>query len=65
MDDDIIKNYSHLEGVKKYKQTVLDHIEKLKQRREEVIGLIEKIEDPLVREIFHMKYIEQKSHETI
>lgn len=65
LDDDIIKNYSHLEGVKKYKQTLLDHIEKLKHKREEVICLIEKIEDPLVREIFYMKYIEQKSHETI
>lgn len=65
LNDDIIKNYSHLECAQKYKQTVLDHIEKLKQRRAEVIAIIDGIEDPIVREIFQMKYIEQKSHETI
>lgn len=61
----IVKNYSYLNGIKNYSRVVLDHINQLEQRRRRVIDLIEAIEDPIIRKIFTMKYIDQESHDTI
>lgn len=65
LDDWVVKKYPHLESVRNYKGMILERIEQIKRKRTDIINLINRLEDPLLREIFFMRYIDQKSNDEI
>ncbi|MFH5834517.1 DUF1492 domain-containing protein [Proteiniclasticum sp. C24MP] len=65
LDDWVVKKYSHHESVREYKGMILERIEQIKRKRNDIINLINRLEDPLLREIFFMRYIDQKSNDEI
>jgi DNA-directed RNA polymerase specialized sigma24 family protein len=65
LEDHFIKDFTHLESVREYKGMILERIEQIKRKRNDIINLINRLEDPLLREIFFMRYIDQKSNEEI
>ena len=65
LDDWVVKKYFHHKSVREYKRMILEHIEQVKRKRNDIINLINRLKDSLLREIFFMRYIDQKSNEEI
>lgn len=62
LDNHFIRDFTHLEGVRSHRDTLLSHIEKIKQQQNNIIDLIGRLEDPILKRIFFMRYIDQKSN---
>ena len=62
LDNHFIKDFTYLEGVREHRDMLLKHIEKIKQQRNDIIDLIGRLDDPILRQIFFMRYIDQKSN---
>ena len=65
LDDWIVKNYAHLKSVSGYRDMLIEHIENVKQKRNDIANLINRLEDPLLKEILFMRYIDRKSNKEI
>lgn len=65
LDNWVVKNHDYLQSVRDYRDALLENVEQLKQKRNDIIELINKLEDPLLREIFFMRYIDRKSNKEI
>lgn len=65
LDDWMIVKFADRESVKRYKKTIENTISECMDRKYHVLRLIESFEDPVMRDIFYMRYIDRKSHEEI
>lgn len=65
LDSRIIQVYGDHESVKRYKGTVQSVIDDCLEERQKVLNQVDKLEDPTLRQILFMKFLDRKSNDEI
>ena len=59
------KQYGDIEPVNQFKRTLEKIISKAMEKRHRIFFLIEKLEDPIIKQIFYSRFIDDKSNAAI
>jgi len=65
LNDWKLQGYRDKESIQRYKQTIEDLIESCDAYKQRVISMINRIEDPLIREVFFLRFVYGKTQERI